>query len=236
MFFGVPGSGQGALNPAPTTVPRGISPADARAYGSTVARLKDDLVHRAGRALAHTAAVRYPAVSWLNYVGAGGLTGELDTSERIGASRLVSQIRHSYANDCPLRPVLLAGYSQGAEVVIRAVDRLSPLEQRSVTVALLGNPSYQPRRRGDFPGRSAAEGLRPTLGAGPPLLLPRPVLARTIDICAPGDPICNVPPSGGNLIGQMGAVLDHLDVHARAYQDGRYPRAAARFLWRHRVR
>lgn len=236
MFFGVAGSGQGVLNPAPTDVPRGISAADARAYGTTVARLKDDLVDLAGRKLAHTAAVRYPAVSWLNYVGPSGPTGDLDASERSGATRLVAQIRASFASGCPLRPVLLAGYSQGAEVVIRAVDRLTPLEQRSVTVALLGNPSYEPRRRGDYPGHTAAQGVRPTLGAGPPVLLPRPVLTRTIDICAPGDPICSLATSGGNLITQVGAVLDHLDVHTNAYVQGTFPRTAARFLWRHRVR
>lgn len=235
MFFGVAGSGQGVLNPAPTDVPRGISAADARAYGTTVARLKGDLVDLAGRQLAQTAAVRYPAVSWLNYVGPGGPTGDLDASERTGATHLVAQIRHSYADGCPLRPVLLAGYSQGAEVVIRAVNRLSPLEQRSVTVALLGNPSYEPGRRGDYPGHTAAKGLRPTVGAGPPVLLPRPVLSRTIDVCAPGDPICNAAPLGGNLIAELGAVLDHLDVHTSAYLQGSFARTAARFLWRHRV-
>lgn len=236
MFFGVAGSGQGADNPAPGEIPHGVSPSDARAYGTTIALVKSDLVDLARRSLAQARPVRYPAVSWLHYIGPDGLTSQLDASEERGAARLVGQIRRAYRPSCEGRPVLLAGYSQGAEVVLRAVDHLTRQEQRTVTVALLGDPSYQPGLPDDYPGHTTAAGLRPTLGIAGGIGLPRRVLAHTIDICAPGDPICGIPPSPTGVLGEAAWVLEHIQVHGTAYLHGRYAALAARFLWTHRVR
>jgi hypothetical protein len=149
---------------------------------------------------------------------------------------LVGSIHASYRGGCDNRPVLLSGYSQGAEVVAQAVGRLSADEQASVSVALFGNPSYEPGAAGDFPGTSAAVGIRPTFRAGAAFALPADVRRRTIDVCAPGDPVCGVDPTARTLLGRVASVLEHIKIHEEAYAFGTdgFTRRAAQFLWDHR--
>ena len=236
VFFGVPGSGQGPHNPAPPVRPDGVSVADARRYGTTVALLKTELTQLAGRNLAQASAVDYPAIPVDRYLGLGGLRPDLDISEAAGVRRLVARIRAADRGSCRGRPVLLAGYSQGAEVVARAVSALRPAERRPVAVALFGNPSYQPGIAGDYPGHTRAAGVRPTF-RHTAYTLPPDVRTRTIDVCAPGDPVCGVDPSVRTFFGQVAWVLDHVKIHETAYAFGTagYPEAAAKFLWAHRT-
>jgi hypothetical protein len=149
----------------------------------------------------------------------------------------VDAVRARSTGRCAARPILLAGYSQGAEVVTRAVGRLTAAEQARVTVALLGNPSYRPHALGDFPAGSDGSGIRPTFLDGQAFKLPTAVRSRTIDVCAPGDPVCGVDPGKHNFFTRIAWVLDHVDVHEAAYVDGAegYTRTAARFLWQHRA-
>ena len=237
VFLGVPGSGQGLRNPAPGTRPRGISADDARRYGTTVARVKDAVQAIAGRRLASARAVTYPAIPVSRYIGATGLTAALETSELAGVAALVGEIRIAYRDGCQDRPVLLAGYSQGAEVVVRAVGKLSAAERRHVTIALLGNPSYRPGLPGDVPAGSRASGLRPTFENGDTFSLDATLRRRTIDVCAPGDPVCGVDPDALTVAGRLLYVITHARIHERAYAedvDG-FATAAARFLWAHRT-
>ena len=236
VFFGVAGSGQGLQNPPPTVVPPGVSAADARRYGTTVALLKTDLIKAASGGIAAATSIDYPAIAVDRYIGPGGLTGDLDTSEARGVRALVAAIRQSYRGGCDTRPVLLSGYSQGAEVVIRAVNRLRPAQQQHVTVALFGNPSFQPGTIGDFPAGGAAQGIRPTF-EHVSFTLPPDVRRRTIDVCAPGDPVCGVDPAASTVLGRVASVLGHVRIHADAYAFGTagYAATAAAFLWRHRT-
>lgn len=234
VFFGVAGSGQGPHFPAPSDVPRGMSRADARDYGPVVARVKDALEVVSGNRLAAARAIAYPATTAAHWASLGGLTG-LVASEAIGARHVVAAIRRSYRGGCAERPVLLAGYSQGAEVVVQAVDALPARRRRSVTVALFGNPSFEPGLRGNFPARSANAGVRPTfLGRRAALLLPKAVRRRTIDVCAPGDPVCGVGHPFGGVAGEIDYLVSHMAIHSTAYGT-RYADLAARFLWQHRV-
>jgi hypothetical protein len=237
VFFGVPGSGQGLLNQPPTVIPSGVSPPDAAGYGTTVAVLKTDLVSVAGKALAATHSIDYPAIPVSRYIGPGGLTADLEASEAQGVAKLVTAIRASYGGGCAARPVLLSGYSQGAEVVVQAVASLSSSEQAGVSVALFGNPSYAPGLTGDFPGHSLAAGIRPTFRDGARYALPAEVRKRTIDICAPGDPVCGVDPTVTGLFARVAWVLKHAKIHEDAYAFGPegYARTAAKFLWAHRA-
>ena len=237
VFFGVPGSAQGAEHAPPGRRPDGVSRADATAYGTTIGRLKTELTAVAGHRLASASAVRYPAIGVGDFVGIHGLTANLDTSEKKGVTALVTAIRASYRGGCADRPVLLAGYSQGAEVVVRAVQALTARQQAAVSVALLGNPSYEPHVRGDYPGKTTDRGIRPTLSRGHDYALPAGVRARTIDVCAPGDPICGVDRDQWTFIGQIIWVIRHLDVHndTYAFGDDGFTATAARFLWTHRV-
>jgi hypothetical protein len=234
VFFGVAGSGEGPRFPTPSAVPPGVSRRDARDFGPLLAEVKGELARFAGPGLASATGLDYPAATASHWLGATGLTG-LDASESAGTRALVAAIRHSYGDGCGARPVLLAGYSQGAEVVSRAVDALSPRRRRSITVALFGDPSFEPGRRGDVPADAAAAGIRPTLLAGSARQLPADVRARTIDVCAPHDPICGVPHSRTGVLGESAYVLEHLATHTSAYLDSGWVARAARFLWQHRV-
>lgn len=206
---------------------------DARNFGPTIARVKTALERVAGRRLAVARAVNYPAATAAHWATLGGLTG-LARSEAIGARHLVADIRRTYRLGCEARPVLLAGYSQGAEVVAEAVQHLPARRRRSVTVALLGNPSYEPGLPGDYPRGGTEAGVRPALLGGSAVTLPSGVRHRTIDICAPHDPVCGVAHEPGGLLGEIGYVIGHLSVHDSAYGSA-YATHAARFLWQHRV-
>jgi hypothetical protein len=236
VFFGVAGSGQGLRNPPPGALPGSVTPVDAHRYGTTVGLLKTELVALAGRRLAAAGAVDYPAIPVNEYLGAAGLSPDLDISERQGVRTLTTEIRRATAGRCAARPVLLSGYSQGAEVVVRAVDALTADERRHVAVALFGNPSYEPGVSGDFPGHTRGAGLRPTFQHNA-YRLPSDVRRRTIDVCAPGDPVCGVDPTLPTVFAQITWVLDHARVHANAYAFGTagYAETAARFLWAHRT-
>ncbi len=236
VFFGVAGSGQGAQNPPPDVLPDGVGQDDANRYGTTVGLLKTELAALAGTGLASATPVDYPAIPVQRYIGPGGLTADLDTSEAQGVTALDAAIRESYRGGCEARPVLLSGYSQGAEVVVEAVDALTVREQASVSVALFGNPSYRPGVAGDYPGATAASGIRPAF-RNVAFQLPADVRRRTIDICAPGDPVCGVDPSRTSVIGKVEYVLAHAKIHVEAYAFGTegYTETAAQFLWQHRT-
>lgn len=223
VFFGVPGSGQGIRNPAPGRVPAGVRPADARRFGTSVGRLEAELEGLAGDRLATAVAIDYPALPVDRYLSVLGLSPDLNLSETSGVDALVAAIRAAQRGGRQSRPVLLSGYSQGAEVVTRAVDALEPAERAHVAVALLGNPSH-------------SSGLRPTFLNGAAYSLPPDVGPRATDICAPLDPVCGVDPSLSNIFSRVRWVLDHVGVHTTAYAFGTpdYAGVGARFLWAHR--
>jgi hypothetical protein len=235
-FFGVPGSGQGPSNPAPGRVPTGVSAADAHRFGTTEAVLKRELATVAGAKLASATAVSYPAAPVDRYLGITGLTPDLDHSESRGITALLAGIRAVRRNGCAARPVLLSGYSQGAEVVIRTVTKLAPAERAHIAIALFGNPSHRPGSVHDYPAKDSGEGVRPTFLNGSAYTLPTDLRARSLDICAPGDPVCGVDPHLSNLFTRVNWVLDHVQVHGDAYafDTSRYARTAAAFLWQHR--
>lgn len=236
VFFGVAGSGQGAENPPPKPddVPRAVSRSDANTFGTAIGRLKTALTAIAGPQLASATAIDYPAIPVTRYIGQHELVGDLAVSEQTGVSALVDAIRGALDGTCADRSVLLAGYSQGAEVVILSVKALSAAQQAHVAVALFGNPSYLAGQPGDYPGNSAANGVRPSLHRGA-YQLPADVRARTIDICAPLDGVCNVDPQRTSSFGKLEYVLAHTHAHTHDYAFlSRYAERAAHFLWNHR--
>jgi hypothetical protein len=234
IFFGVAGSAQGPEHGVPRRRPPGVSAVDGRQYGTTVGLLKTELVRLAGSKLAAAHAVDYPATG--RFLDPTGLNPAIAASEAAGARTLASAIRAGRRAPCGARPVLLAGYSQGAEVVAQAVTALRPAEQRHIAVALFGNPSYRPGRPGDYPATGHDAGLRPTF-LGTAFTLPPRVRRSTIDICAPGDPVCGVDTTAPTVLAKIVWVLAHAAVHREAYAFGRagYTERAARFLWQHRT-
>jgi hypothetical protein len=235
VFFGIAGSAEGVENPPPRVIPGSVSRADAKRYGATIGLLKTKLTALAGSRLASATAIDYPATPLTASLGPLELLAALAASERHGAAALVTAIRHAYVGGCAARPVLVAGYSQGAEVVIQAVNRLTAAQQAHVAVALFGNPSYLPNLPGDFPGGKRVVGVRPSLDRQA-FRLPAAVRARTIDVCAPGDGVCGVDPRQGSQIGALAYALTHVAAHDHAYafERNRYVAHAAHFLWAHR--
>lgn len=235
VFFGVPGSAEGSENPPPRVIPASVTRADARHYGTTIALLKTKLTALAGSRLASAEAIDYPAVPLTATLSPLELLATLAASEQHGVSALLTAIRRSSAHGCADRPVLLAGYSQGAEVVIQAVRRLTRTQQAHVSIVLFGNPSYLPNLPGDFPAGRRVVGVRRSLGQ-PAFRLPTAVRSRTMDICAPGDGVCGVAARRRSGSGALAFVLTHLEAHDHAYAFGHngYARHAARFLWLHR--
>ena len=152
VFFGVPGSGQGVLNPAPGGRPAGITADDARRYGTSVARVKNVLLATAGTHAVSARAVDYPAISTEKYLGVTGLSRALEVSEKKGVAVLRADLRRAYRNGCRNRPVLLAGYSQGAEVVIRTVRGLAPAQRAARDARAARQSELPPRAAGGLPG------------------------------------------------------------------------------------
>lgn len=138
--------------------------------------------------------IPYPAVPWTRYVSMIGVAptiyGILD-SEQVGVDRLLTAALRALSG-CPGRTLLMAGYSQGADVVSRAVRTLAPSQQARVSVALLGNPSFLPGLRGNAGSgsRTGKSGLWPSLRR-PHFRLPLTVRPRTFDACLANDAICN---------------------------------------------
>jgi hypothetical protein len=235
VFFGVPGSGQGLRHPPPSALPAGVSRTVAHAYGTAIGLVRTLLGKQAGSRLAAAHAIDYPATALQNWFGTGGQPTNLDASEAQGTRTLLNAITSAEQGSCVGRPVLLAGYSQGAEVVIRAVNALSPDQRVGVVVALFGNPSYEPGQTGDYPGTVIARGVRPSF-TGTGYALPLDVRARTIDVCASGDPVCAMNPAARTDGDRLGYLIRHAGTHASAYafDHPRYAELAARFLWQHR--
>lgn len=235
VFFGVAGSAEGIENPTPRDIPASVSRVDAKRYGATIGLLKTKLTALAGRRLASATAIDYPATPLTASLGPLELLAALAASERHGSAALVTAIRHSYAGGCATRPVLVAGYSQGAEVAIQGVNRLTTAQQAHVAVALFGNPSYLPNLPGDFPGGKRVVGVRPSLTQHA-FRLPTEVRNRTIDVCAPDDGVCGIDPHESSAFGVLTYALTHADAHDRAYafEHNGYVLRAARFLWAHR--
>jgi hypothetical protein len=76
-------------------------------------------------------------------------------------------------------------------VVIRAVDALPSATRATITVALLGDPSFLAGVKGDLDLSSTAyKGIRPSFTSGKRYALTSDVLGRTLDICASSDGVC----------------------------------------------
>jgi cutinase len=108
--------------------------------------------------------VRYPA------------SGDFNRSESAGASDALAHVQSTVTN-CPETRIVLSGFSQGAAVIDLVTEQLPPeAAEHIAAVALFGNPK-------SALARTYGGGYLPTLS---PLYRP-----KTIDLCAPDDPICS---------------------------------------------
>jgi len=224
-FIGVPGSGQSSTSSTEM---------------SEVAAFAGSSAAHAGQMLRNSTILSYPAVPFYHYQSPAfsvNLTG-LDTSETTGEASLVTLIKNYRAEaasaGCTNAPILLAGYSQGAEVVIRSVDALPASIRATITVAMLGDPSFAPGVQGDlnFNG-TQYRGIRPSFSNGNRWVLTSDVLPRTLDVCAASDPICAYHLS--EVPGLANGSSAHFHYTSLSYQGLTFTAYVGDYLWAHRV-
>ncbi len=109
-------------------------------------------------------------------------TGDFASSALTGADDVVAHVNDMMGR-CPGTRLVLGGFSQGAGVMDLATRALPPQAIDHVAaIAIFGNPTSE--RAGNFTGVVFSS-------IGPPYA------AKTIDMCADGDPACSS--AGGNL-------------------------------------
>lgn len=110
-------------------------------------------------------------------------TAEFAASAQTGADDVVAHVNDMIGR-YPGTRLVLGGFSQGAGVMDLATRALPPQAIDHVAaIAIFGNPTSE--RAGNFTGVTFSS-------IGPPYE------AKTIDMCADGDPVCS--PAGGNLM------------------------------------
>lgn len=176
-FIGAAGSGEGH---------------SAGGLGSTVNSAAQAFAGRA-RAAGKTVAIRpiyYPAAAVPTRVDQfGGFLASMNT----GAANTQGDVE-IVLKACPSTKIVLAGYSQGASAVHRALQRLGDRKQLTAA-ALIADPDRIPndttRYLGSAPrSQGMAQASAMISGANPAPLAPR-IGGRTLSICTSGDPVCH---------------------------------------------
>ena len=136
-------------------------------------------------------AIDYPAVAALFvHPNLSSTWRTLEGSEVKGVAAMRAAIVRAHQG-CSGRPILLAGYSQGADVVTRTVNALSVSEQSSVSVGMLGSPNFLPYKTGDLGTYNhGRRGIRQSFHQTT-FRLSENVLHRSVDVCLNGDSVCN---------------------------------------------
>lgn len=141
--------------------------------------------------------VPYPAVSILNANGIGaGLRqkwiGDYDNSVARG-KELLREIIESEVAACPATQIMLAGYSQGAQVVGDVFQELSPgIRSHINSVALWGDPKYHNDPNASFNHALTNQGVLGTRTAFPmdPSAVDSSGRSKVRTYCHPTDPVC----------------------------------------------
>ena len=158
-------------------------------YGETVGMFRSlMIINRPG---IKTDAIDYPAIA-VNPASFTYSGDYVDSVER-GVEALTEQVR-KFIKKCPRTYLLLAGYSQGAEVVGIAYTRFTEYERhRIASVTLFGDPRFNPSQVGVNQGDTT-----PGLGGIDVSILgdlrawtPTGWSSRVQSYCTDGDPICN---------------------------------------------
>ncbi len=182
-FYGVRGSGE-------TT-------SEGNGYGTTVQQFEQTLTgdKMTGLGYLPVTEVEYPAIpfgyAWQDY------TSSYDNSVAAGENALQTDLIDLW-HQCPSTRVVLAGYSQGAQVAGDVADTLKlPQRARIAAVALFGDPEFNGRQpEVDV----AATGYSPHRGGiivkwpGMHSMLrnvPQDLVPRFHSYCISNDPICN---------------------------------------------
>ncbi|KAJ3051083.1 hypothetical protein HK097_007946 [Rhizophlyctis rosea] len=134
------------------------------------------------------------------------------TGPSVGAADVISRLRSQSAR-CPNQKYVLAGYSQGAMVIVTALrdSGISAYDGKIAAIILFGNPYYDPfsaAAAGTQAGRSVSGFSRPKI--------PDNFVGRARDWCDSGDGVCT---TGGFAI-----------TSAHLAYGNKYPSEAAQFV------
>jgi cutinase len=185
----VPGGGGGAA-PGPAPAPGSCAPVEVIAARGTgelqsgsiiMGGLSNGIAQQTGGRVYH---VVYPAsVDYLNGPGQG-------------AADALAHIRATAAA-CPSTKFVLNGYSEGAMVVVTLMGQLpADLGAKVAAAVLYGNPYFKANTAASAgTAKSTGTGLVPIMG------IPAGYVARSIDFCDTGDPICG---AGANIMAHLG--------------------------------
>ncbi|WP_018332474.1 GH12 family glycosyl hydrolase domain-containing protein [Actinomycetospora chiangmaiensis] len=126
------------------------------------------------------------------------VTGGSYAAAESAAVGALSDAVGDHVEGCPTGSIMLFGYSAGAQVAGDLASRIGTgLEPRIPVelvraVGLFGDPARSPATRA-VPEGTTGQGVLPPRAVGFGTLD-----ARTIQICAPGDPVCDSPATAGN--------------------------------------
>lgn len=141
-FIGVPGSGQGK-----THFPSGTN--DTALYGKEVAQVKAAFVTKVGAGNVALYPIKYPAYNagkdaWLGFTGPIGVAviGSRYVSSVNAGIAETKRIINSVSQSCPNTKFVMAGYSQGAQVVASALGSFPVAASKMHRAALMGNPMF----------------------------------------------------------------------------------------------
>jgi cutinase len=111
---------------------------------------------------------------------------------------------------CPNTRMVLGGYSQGAAVIDMLTSAIPPpVADHVAAVALFGNPS---------------SGFSSMLSGGGPLPTINPLYStKTIDLCAPDDPICS---GGANIMAHVSYIQSGMTSQAATFAADRLGQGA----------
>lgn len=129
--------------------------------------------------------VDYPALSLADSFGLALFTGEYAASVEAGGEALLAEMR-AIAAACPSTEFVVVGYSQGAQAIKAALEELRP-ELAIASIVLLADPTRDPEQPGITRLGDPAGERSGALGA---VAIADHLRAVTIDMCAPGDGVC----------------------------------------------
>ncbi len=125
------------------------------------------------------------------------------SSARAGADDTVAHVRDMMGR-CPNTRLVLGGFSQGAGVIDLATPALPPQANDHVAaIAVFGNPTSPL-------AANLSGAVFPPIGP--------PYAAKTIDMCADGDPACS---GGGNFMAHGSYVQSGMTAQAATFVAGR---------------
>jgi hypothetical protein len=208
QFFGVRGSGETA--------------SDGDGYGTTVQGFEQTLATLVPGLSATP--IDYPAVP-VGYTGVFYYKNTYKNSVAAGENTLQTALL-AFWSKCPQTYVMLAGYSQGAQVAGDVADTLTEARRaRIAAVALFGDPRFNPgQSQVDVSGTGYNPKLEGIYQFADKQMrqVPTDLVPRVHSYCLEGDPICNYKLQYAVTCGLYSSLCPHL-----FYQELGYPSDAA---------